>query len=84
MTSVDWTLLVISLVFLLVGLYFLFGRNAIVASTKARREQVNKIRPKNRQLPPSTLGPRAVAAGGIALSVVGVLLLVSFIVSLFR
>jgi hypothetical protein len=84
MTSVPWPLLIVAVLFLIVGLYFFFGRDSVVLGAKTRREQANRIRPANRQLPESMVTAGRAAGGGIALAVVGFLLLVVFLIDLFR
>ena len=84
MTSVAWPLIIVAALFLAIGVYFIVGRNFIADSARASRAQVNKIRPKDRQLPPSGVTPRRLAGGGIALVVIGVLWIGLFVFSLFH
>ena len=84
MTSLAWPLLIVAALFLAIGVYFIVGRNFVAGSAKASREQVNRTRPKTRQLPPSGVTPRRVAGGGIALAVIGVLWVGLFLLSLPR
>jgi heme O synthase-like polyprenyltransferase len=82
--TIEWTILIIAVLFLGIGVYFILGRASITASAHQRRDQQNRIRPANHQLPASRLSDRQVLAAGIALTVIGLLWLVAFIVSLVQ